>query len=262
MTLSNSRVIRISTASLFAGILIGLVGGAFRYCLIAADRGRDALIAWGHGWPYIGRLAPVALGLSGAVLARFLVVRFAPAAEGSGVQHVEAVFSGEVRPAQHSIVLVKFFGGLLAMGSGLALGREGPTVQMGASLSSLFSRLLVKKGLRPKGYRGSWRGRGASGCLQRSHGRIHLRFEELTSSFTPWLLVSTLASASFAGVDHPGDLGDALDFTVQQVSPTHVWRGGPFLLLGALLGVVGALYNAATVGLLRLSDRLPKLYSR
>jgi len=43
-------------------------------------------------WPYLGWLALVALGLVGAGLARFLVVRFAPTAEGSGVQRVEAVF--------------------------------------------------------------------------------------------------------------------------------------------------------------------------
>ncbi|HMD96590.1 MAG TPA: chloride channel protein [Terriglobia bacterium] len=61
---------------------------------------------------------PVALGLVGAALARFLVVRFAPIAEGSGVQRVEAAFSGEVKLAPYSIVPVKFFGGLIAMGSG------------------------------------------------------------------------------------------------------------------------------------------------
>jgi len=86
MKLFNSRVIRISIASILTGILIGLVGGAFRYCLIAADNGRSALIAKAHAWPHIGWLAPVALGLVGAALARFLVVRFAPIAEGSGVQ--------------------------------------------------------------------------------------------------------------------------------------------------------------------------------
>ena len=82
MKLLNSRVIRISIASILTGILIGLVGGAFRYCLIAADNERDELIAWAHAWPYIGWLAPVALGFVGAALARFLVVRFAPDRRG------------------------------------------------------------------------------------------------------------------------------------------------------------------------------------
>jgi CIC family chloride channel protein len=89
-------------------------------------------------------LAPVALGLVGAALARFLVVRYAPIAEGSGVQRVEAVLAGEVEPVPYAVVPVKFFGGVIAIGSGLALGREGPTVQMGAALSRFISRLLTE----------------------------------------------------------------------------------------------------------------------
>jgi chloride channel protein, CIC family len=81
MKILNSRVIRISIASLLTGSLIGLVGGVFRYCLIAVDSGRNALITGAHAWPHLGWLAPVALGLAGAGLARFLVVRFAPTAE-------------------------------------------------------------------------------------------------------------------------------------------------------------------------------------
>jgi uncharacterized protein involved in cysteine biosynthesis len=64
MTLPNWRVIRISAASILVGILIGLVGGAFRFLLIAADHWRDALIACAHRWPKVGWLVPIALGLS------------------------------------------------------------------------------------------------------------------------------------------------------------------------------------------------------
>ncbi len=261
MMFLNSRVIRVSTASILAGILVGLVGGAFRYLLIAADNQRTALVAWAHAWPYIGWLAPVALGLVGAGLARLLVVRFAPMAEGSGVQRVEAVFSGEVKPAPHGIVLVKFFGGLLAMGSGLALGREGPTVQMGASLSSMVSRLLLKDDSERKVVEAAGAGAGLAVAFNAPIGGSIFVFEELTSNFTPWLLVATLAAATFAVWITRLMLGNELDFTVQQVSLTHAWRGGPFLALGALLGVVGALFNAATVGLLRFADRLPTLAS-
>jgi len=261
MTLLKSRVIRISTASLLAGISIGLVGGAFRYLLIAADSRRDALIAWAHAWPYIGWLAPVALGLVGAAAARILVVRFAPEAEGSGIQRVEAVFSGDVKPATRSIVPVKFFGGLLAMGSGLALGREGPTVQMGATLGLLVSRFLTKDDQDMRVIEAAGAGAGLAVAFNAPIGGSIFVFEELTSSFTPWLMVATLAAALVAVWIMRLMLGNALDFTVRLVSLTQVWRTGPFLALGALLGAVGALYNAATLGLLRLGDRLPKLSS-
>ena len=255
----NSRVLRISTASLLAGILIGVVGGAFRYLLIAADGLRDTLILRAHAWPLTGWLAPVALGLLGAAVARFLVVRFAPHAAGSGIQRVEAVFSGEVRSTPHSIVPVKFFGGLLAMGSGLALGREGPTVQMGASLSALVSRFLIRDAEDGKVVEAAGAGAGLAVAFNAPIGGSIFVFEELTSSFTPWLLVATLAAATVAVWVMRLMLGNALDFRVPQVSLTESWRIWPFLTIGALLGFAGAVYNALTIGLLRLSDRFTRL---
>src|SRR5580704_810370 len=217
----NSRVLRISMASLLAGVLIGVVGGAFRYLLWVADRLRDALVLRAHAWTFTGWLAPVTLGLVGAALARFFVVRFAPHAAGSGIQRVEAVFSGEVRSTPHSIVPVKFFGGLLAMGSGLALGREGPTVQMGASLSSLVSRFLIKDADDGKVLEAAGAGAGLAVAFNAPIGGSIFVFEELTSSFTPWLLVATLAAASVAVWVMRLMLGNALDFRVPQVSLTE-----------------------------------------
>ncbi len=253
MTLLNSRVIRIATASILGGLLIGIVGGAFRYCLMRSDILRGDLIFWAQGWPRIGWLFPVALGAAGAWLARLLVLKVAPTAEGSGVQRVEAVFSGEIKPASAVVVPVKFFGGLLAMGSGLALGREGPTVQMGASFGTWCSRFLIKDEQDRRVVDAASAGAGLAVAFNAPMGGSIFVFEELTSSFTPWLLIATLAAASVAVWVMRWMLGNALDFGVQQVSPTQAWSTWPFLALGALLGVAGAVYNAFILGLLRIS---------
>jgi len=241
------------------GLLIGAVGGAFRLLFIKADNLRDELVHWAYKWPYPGWLVPVAVGLVGAALARWLVVRFAPTAEGSGVQRVEAVFDGEAEPSPHGIVLVKFFGGLLAIGSGLALGREGPTVQMGASLSSLTSRFLVKQDEDAKVVMAAGAGAGLAVAFNAPIGGAVFVFEELTSTFTPWLLMGTLAAATFAVWTMRLFLGNHLDFVVRQVSLTAAWKDWPFLVLGAMLGAIGALYNSTIISLLRACDRLIRI---
>ena len=261
MTLLNSRVIRIVSASVLGGILIGVVGGGFRYLLITSDKLRGSLIAWAHRWPHVGWLLPIALGAGGAWLARYLVLKFALTAEGSGVQRVEAVFSGEAKPAAASIVPVKFFGGIIAMGSGLALGREGPTVQMGASFGSWVSRFLLKDDEDRRVVDAASAGAGLAVAFNAPIGGSIFVFEELTSSFTPWLLISTLAAATVAVWLMRVMLGNALDFRVPQVSPTETWNKWPFLALGALLGLTGAIYNAAVMGLLRISDKISNISS-
>ncbi|WP_211256345.1 H(+)/Cl(-) exchange transporter ClcA [Edaphobacter aggregans] len=257
------RAVRITVASLLTGLMIGAVGSAFRILLSKADDLRYALVVWAHAWPYLGWLAPVALGIIGAVVARLMVARFAPEAEGSGVQRVEATFAGEVKPMlRASIILpVKFFGGFLAIGSGLALGREGPTVQMGASLSGVVSGLLVKQDEDRRVIEAAGAGAGLAVAFNAPIGGSVFVFEELTSSFTPWLLVATLAATTFAVWIMRLILGNHFDFMVRQVSLTTVWEGWPFLVLGLLLGAGGALYNSTIIGLLRLCDRFARVSS-
>ena len=259
MALLNSRVVRISVASLATGLLIGGVGGVFRLLLVKADELRNQTVLWAHRWPYAGWLVPMAVGLMGAALARWLVVRFAPTAGGSGVQRVEAVFRGESKPLPHDVLLVKFFGGLLAIGSGLALGREGPTVHMGASLSSTISRFLVKNDEDARIVMAAGAGAGLAVAFNAPIGGSVFVFEELSSTFTPWLLMGTLAAATFAVWAMRLFLGNHLDFVVSQVSLTAMWKGWPFLVLGGMLGTVGALYNSTIIGLLRVCDRLIRI---
>ena len=261
MRLVYPRLYRVVAASVLGGLAIGLVGGLFRYFLILSDDWRTALIMRAHHHAYLGWVLPVALGAAGACLARLLVIKFAPTAEGSGVQRVEAVFSGEVEPASTAVVPVKFFGGLLAMGSGLALGREGPTVQMGATFGVLVSRYLLPEGEDRRVVEAASAGAGLAVAFNAPIGGSIFVFEELTSSITPWLLVSTLASATVAVWLMRLMLGNTLSFNVLQVSPTENWSKWPFLALGVGMGVVGAIYNLIIMRLLRITDNMMRLSS-
>src|SRR5262249_23711066 len=114
--------------ALVVGAAAGLVGAIFRLTLEQADRLRDALIAWAQSEKLAGFLIVVAT----CAAAAWMVRRFSPHASGSGIPHVEAVLNEEIPQAPFHPIWVKFCGGVLAIGSGLALGREGPSVQMGA----------------------------------------------------------------------------------------------------------------------------------
>jgi CIC family chloride channel protein len=261
MPVLNSRVVRITLASLVAGLLIGIVGGLFERMLVLANSLRNAVVATAHTQPYVGWLVPVALVSFGAALARLMVLRISPEAAGSGLQRVEAVFAGEVRPAGLAILPVKFLGGLVAIGSGLALGREGPMAQMGASVASVTSRFLVRHDGDAKVIEAAGAGAGIAVAFNAPLGGSIFVFEELTSSFTPWLLVATLGAALTAVWVMRLVMGNHFDFTVPQIALLPVWMLWPFLLLGALLGVVGASYNRIIVRLLRLTDHLGRLNS-
>ena len=185
-------------ASLLTGGLIGIVGSAFRYLLVRADELREALVRDAHGWSVAGFVATVAAVALAAAVARWLVVRFAPLAAGSGVQHVEAVMRGQAQPGPE-VIPVKFFGGLLAIGSGLALGREGPTVQMGAAIGTTWVRRFLPDSPDRTIMNAAGAGAGLAVAFNAPIGASIFVFEELTQSFTPRLVLATIGSRRGGG---------------------------------------------------------------
>jgi CIC family chloride channel protein len=82
------------------------------------------------------------VGALGAGLVVSLVHRVAPEVAGSGIPHVKGVLYWFRSMRWQAILLVKFVGGVVGISSWLALGREGPTVQMGSALGAAVAHGL------------------------------------------------------------------------------------------------------------------------
>ena len=149
---------RIYGLALLCGLVAGGVGSAFHYLCDLIGRWRTEFLATGRlplrldpggaleywaGLTLGGRIAALGAVLALVLaLARLLVRRCAPEAAGSGIQEIEGFLDGQ-RPLRWLRVLpVKFVGGVLAIGSGLVLGREGPTVHMGGASGMGLGRLF------------------------------------------------------------------------------------------------------------------------
>jgi len=115
---------------------------AFRASLETADRWRNIMIASAQASAFTGFLLVVGASAAATLISAYLMRRFSPEASGSGIPHVEAVLRDGIPPASYRLPPVKFVGGDLAIGTGLALGPEGPAVQLGASIAVLVGRAV------------------------------------------------------------------------------------------------------------------------
>ncbi|MCA9880655.1 MAG: ClC family H(+)/Cl(-) exchange transporter [Thermomicrobiales bacterium] len=230
-----------------SGVLTGLVGAAFQIFLLRAEAARATLLTWAHQWPLIGWVIPVGAAALAVGLAAWLVLRFAPLAAGSGVQHVEAVMRGEAAPAPLAVLPVKFVGGVLAIGSGLALGREGPTVQLGATIGA---RIAQRFSLSDDGVRliqSAAAGAGLGVAFNTPLGGIAFVFEELAQRFGVRLMVATLAACASGVFVSRFILGDVIDFNVPEPAEPLLATVLVCVVLGTLLGLLGAAYNRTLI---------------
>jgi CIC family chloride channel protein len=232
----------ICVTAIVAGVLIGFVGGAFRWLLHTADELRTDLVDWAHQLPGPGWLVPMAAAAAGATLAA-LIVRWEPLAAGSGIQHVEAVYAGEARPPLFRLLPAKFVGGVLSIGSGLVLGREGPTVHMGAAIGAEVARRARLRDSEIRMMQTALGGAGLAVAFNAPIGGALFTLEEVTKSFRVKTVLATLFAGAAAVACSRLILGNHADFRVEAIgAPALAWLP-LFVVFGLLTGVLGAAYN-------------------
>ena len=231
------------------GALAGLVGTVFRLLVARSGYLRGALFG-GFGLHGVASLAAsISLGAVLAAAALFLVRRFAPEAAGSGVQEIEGALDG-VRPLRWwRVIPVKFFGGLLAIGGGMVLGREGPTIQLGGN----FGRMISDRRRLPPAVGQTLVAAGAGAGLAAAFNaplagvlfvleEMRPQFEYTFTSVQSVVIACGMADVVVRMLTGQGPVLSSLNFHSPPVA--SLWL---FPLLGALFGLLGLAFNRLLV---------------
>jgi chloride channel protein, CIC family len=255
----HRSLLGLAAAALVVGAATGCVGANFRLLLEQADRLRDAVVAWAHGHSILGLLIVVGACAAATLLAAWMVRRWSPHASGSGIPHVEAVLDGQVPPASFVLVPVKFIGGILAIGSGLALGREGPTVQMGASIAVFTARVCRLCWADARVLLAAGAGAGLATAFNAPLAGLAFVLEELMHRFERRVAVAALAALAAAIPVARLFIGDAPDFQVGPLSTPSAESAPLFLALGAVAGLLAVAYNRTLLAFIAACDRSTQL---
>ncbi|HEY6293932.1 MAG TPA: H(+)/Cl(-) exchange transporter ClcA [Terriglobia bacterium] len=250
------RLLVLAVLALVTGAATGLLGAVFRLALEQGDRVRNLLLVWAHGEAVPGFLLVICVSVGATTVAAWLVRRFSPEAAGSGIPVVEEELKGKPPRTPQNVIAVKFLGGLLAIGAGLALGREGPTIQMGASLASFFGTTLRRNADECRALMAAGAGAGLATAFNAPIAGAVFVLEELVRRFELGITITTLGASAGAIELARLLLGEAPDFRVGLLPYPSFGTVPVYLGLGLVAGLLGVAYNRTILGTLAAARRL------
>ena len=141
-------LLRLSLLAIVVGVITGFGAVVFR-----------ALIGLIHNAAFLGVLAIsydasvftppspsgafiILVPVIGGLIVTFLITNFAPEARGHGVPEVmDAIYykEGVIRPV---VAVIKSLASALSIGTGAAVGREGPIIQIGSAIGSTLGQIV------------------------------------------------------------------------------------------------------------------------
>lgn len=231
--------------SVIVGVLAGLVGGGFRLILTHLEQWRNLLYQFFSG--HMGLSLAVGIGLPaiGVLIAVWLVRRFAPETSGSGVQEIEGALDGLRTVRWRRVLPVKFFASLFSLGSGMVMGREGPTIQMGAALGKMIGEKFHRKAEEVHMLLAAGAAAGLSSAFNAPFAGMIFVIEEMRSqykySFYSYQFIIIATAVSDIVVRGLTRQGPIIEMTIYAFPPLEsLWL---YPLIGIIFGIVGFWFN-------------------
>lgn len=246
---------KMTLQGVLVGLLTGIVVGFFRLVIEKAEFLRTnymlPLIGSGKLWLLIMIVTIIAFFV-------YIMAKWQPLASGSGIPQVKAELRGQLKQPVYRLLIAKFTGAVLAIGAGLSIGREGPSIQLGALVGKGYARATRRLPVEEKMLLTCGAGAGLAGAFCAPFSGAVFALEELHKNFSVDVLVSTMAACISANFVSAYIFGLDPVFNLSIPSRLPLKQYWILLIMGVLLGLLGNIYNNLMMKALKTYDKLPK----
>lgn len=235
--------LKLALQGILVGMFSGLVVVFYRIVLEKAEKIRQIFIHTEQPlWMILGWF--LLLLLTAIFVGRLMIKD--PMICGSGIPQVEGVLTNKLNMNPVSVLVRKFIGGTLCIGAGLSVGREGPSIQLGAATAQSLSKLFKRSNVEEKYLITSGASAGLAAAFNAPLAGVMFSLEEVHKHFSPLVLVSAMSASLTADFisKHFFGLKPVFHFGLVEAIPLNSY--GFIVILGIITGLCGVFYNKVT----------------
>ena len=231
--------------SILVGISVGFIVSLFHLSIdwVLVNKSHFIDTAW--PWKEYKYLAYMSISSLMVFTSVYIVRKYAPDTAGSGIQNIEGILGNKMSMRSIRVIIVKFFGGILSIGAGMTMGREGPSVQIGGALGHLISKkfpmnkeninLLIAAGA----------GAGLATTFNAPLAGILFVFEEMHDgikySDIPIKAITTASVVSVITLHMI--VGDNISIPIDNLISPQLYDLWIFIVFGMFFGLLGFTFN-------------------
>ncbi|WPC41554.1 H(+)/Cl(-) exchange transporter ClcA [Clostridium sp. JS66] len=237
----NNFKLKIILEGIIVGFFSGLLIVSYRYALEKALSFAKYVYALQLKNIFLIPIWVIILVIGGWIVG--IIMKKEPMASGSGIPQVEGIVAGKLAMNWWKVILAKFLGGVICIGAGLSLGREGPSVQMGAAVGQGVGRIFKRIKVEEKFLITSGASAGLAAAFNAPLAGVIFALEEVHKNFSPIVMTTALAASITSDFVCKNFFGLKPVFDFKNLKPIPLNNYFYIIILGMVLGIFGVAFN-------------------
>jgi H+/Cl- antiporter ClcA len=256
----NNFRIRLILQGIIIGLVTGLIVVFYRIAIEKAGDFTAYIYKLMYKNPVIIPFWFIILILCG-ILVGYMVEK-EPLISGSGIPQVEGYLLRKVDMKWLKVLIMKFIGGFLSLAAGISVGREGPSIQMGAAIGQGFSRIAKRTKVEEKYLVTAGASAGLTAAFNAPIAGVLFALEEVHKNFSPIVLTTALSASITADFVSKQFFGLAPVFNFEKLTPIPLKFYPYIIILGILIGFMGVIFSKGLLGTQDIYSKRIKIMPR